>query len=186
MRKRIRDVLSCMVPLGMALCATAAHAQAFEVTSASYKDGGVISKKQAGTAAECGGGEGLSPQVSWHNLPAGTQSVAVLMFDPDGQKGLGVSHWVAYNIDAQRGSLKEGEGKASAKGVTVGKNIAGEETYRGLCAPAGDNPHHYGVTVIATTLAPDALPAGLSRDELLQKLKGHALGGQSIVGRYGQ
>jgi len=174
------------LPLSLALCATAVLAAPFEVKSTSYQDGGVISKKQAGVAAECGGGEGMTPQVSWYNLPVEAKSVAVLMHDPDGQKGLGTSHWVAYNIDAQRRVLKEGEASRTVAGVTVGKNVTGDEAYRGLCAPATDNPHHYTVTVIASTLPPGALPPGLTRDELLAKLKGHSLVGQSIVGRYGQ
>jgi phosphatidylethanolamine-binding protein (PEBP) family uncharacterized protein len=55
-----------------------------------------------------------------------------------------------------------------------------------MCAPVGDVPHHYTMTVVATDLEPSALPPGLTRDELLAALKGHALEGQSIVGRYGR
>jgi phosphatidylethanolamine-binding protein (PEBP) family uncharacterized protein len=40
------------------------------------------------------------------------------------------------------------------------------------------------LTVIATDLAPTALPPGLTREELMMALKGHALGGQSVIGRY--
>ena len=54
-----------------------------------------------------------------------------------------------------------------------------------MCPPVGDVAHHYIMTVAATDLEPAALPPGLTRDALLAALKGHAFGGQSIVGRYG-
>ena len=127
----------------------------------------------------------MSPQVSWSNIPAGTKSVAILLFDPDGNKGLGVSHWVAYNIASDSGQLKEGAGQVDSAEITVGKNIGGQAAYRGACPPVGDIPHHYVMTVIASDLAPMSLPKGLSRDELLAALKGHTFNGQSVVGRYG-
>jgi phosphatidylethanolamine-binding protein (PEBP) family uncharacterized protein len=55
-----------------------------------------------------------------------------------------------------------------------------------MCPPVGDVPHHYVLTVIASDLAPGTLPAGLDRNALLAALKGHALGGQSVIGRYGR
>lgn len=162
-----------------------ANAAGMQVSSTSFNDGGVIPKLHAGDTGDCGG-KGVSPEVSWSNLPAGTKSVAVLMADPDGAKGLGVSHWVAYNIAANRGQLKQGEGQTDGAGATVGKSVAGATAYRGMCPPPGDVAHHYIITVIASDLEPSALAPGLTRDELLAALKAHALGGQSIVGRYGR
>jgi Raf kinase inhibitor-like YbhB/YbcL family protein len=173
--------------MGGLFCAAVgiASAAGMFVSSSSFVDGGVIPSLHAGDAGDAGdcGGKGVSPQVAWSNLPAGTKSVAVLIHDPDGAKGLGVSHWVAYNIAADRGQLKQGEGQDGA-GATVGKNVAGATAYRGMCPAVGDAPHHYVLTVIASDLDAAALPPMLTRDELFAALKGHALGGQSIVGRY--
>lgn len=170
----------------LAASAFAANAEGMRVTSSSFADGTTIPKAQAGEGAGCGNGKGVAPQVAWSGLPAGTKSVAVFIFDPDGAKGLGVSHWVVYNVAAERGEIKQGEAQADASGITVGKNVSGAAAYRGMCPPAGDLPHHYSMTVVATDVAPGTLPAGLSRDELQAALKGHALGGQSVVGLYGQ
>ena len=41
---------------------------------------------------------------------------------------------------------------------------------------AGTTPHHYTFVLIATDLDPKALPPGLTRLELLDKLNGHAKG----------
>jgi phosphatidylethanolamine-binding protein (PEBP) family uncharacterized protein len=64
--------------------------------------------------------------------------------------------------------------------------VRGEAAYRGPCPPAGQVPHHYTITVIASDLAPGALPPALTRDELMAALKGHALEAQSVVGHFGR
>src|SRR5262245_54941861 len=53
-------------------------------------------------------GQNVSPQLAWSNAPAGTKSFAILMYDIDGQAGVGVSHWVAYNIAPTVLALAEG------------------------------------------------------------------------------
>ncbi|MES2187475.1 MAG: YbhB/YbcL family Raf kinase inhibitor-like protein [Pseudomonadota bacterium] len=167
----------------VALAQTPPVPNAMKVTSESFSDHGRMASLYAGDSAGCGG-NGISPQVAWSSLPAGTKSVAVFLVDPDGGKGLGVSHWVAYNIPANRGQIKRGEGMASGPGITVGKNVAGALAYRGMCPPVGDLPHHYVLTVAATDVEPGALPAGLTRDELLKALAGHGLQSMSVVGLY--
>jgi Raf kinase inhibitor-like YbhB/YbcL family protein len=178
-------LVSAVLGVALATSAGLAGAAGMQVTSSSFVDGAAIPRLHGGDSGDCGG-KGVSPQVSWINLPAGAKSVAVLIFDPDGANGLGVSHWVAYNIDAERGQLKQGEGQTDGAGITVGKNVAGATAYRGMCPPVGDTPHHYIMTVIASDLKPAVLQPGLTRDALLAALKGHALGGMSIVGRYGR
>ena len=152
-----------------------------DVTSSAFSENGTIPAEHARTG-DCGG-QNVSLHVAWSNLPAKAKSVAVLLWDPDGAAGLGVSHWVVYNIAAERGQLKSGEAQAGAD-FTMGPNVTGEAVYRGMCPPVGDRPHHYVLTVVASELPPGALPAGLKREALLAALKGHALGGQSVVGRY--
>ena len=155
------------------------------ISSSSFNDCGVIALQQFGPDPACGAGEERTPQLSWDNLPAGTRSLALVMFDPDGGKGLGVVHWLAYNIDPALDGLKEGVAGQTTHAVTVGRNSRGTASYRGPCPPAGDNPHHYALTLIATDLAPGILPAELDRNGLLELLQGHALGAQTLVGRYG-
>jgi len=158
---------------------------ALSISSSSFTDGGVIALQQVGPDPACGAGEERTPQLSWDNLPAGTRSLALVMFDPDGGKGIGVVHWIAYNIDPAQDGLKEGTAGQTGQDVTVGRNSRGTLSYRGPCPPAGDNPHHYALTLIATDLPLGTLPEGLDRNGLLELLQGHALGAQSLVGRYG-
>jgi len=168
-----------------ALAVQGNHSPALAISSASFTDGGVIALQQVGPDPACGSGEEKTPQVSWKNLPQGTRSVALVMFDPDGAKGLGVVHWVAYNIDPASGALDEGTAGKSSPAVTVGMNARGTPSYRGPCPPAGDNPHQYVLTLIATSLEPGMLREGLDWQGLMDALQGRALGAQSLVGKYG-
>lgn len=162
-----------------------ADSAAFAISSSSFTDGGMIALPQVGPDPACGSGEARTPQLSWENLPDGTRSLALVMFDPDGGKGLGVVHWIVYNIDPALDSLEAGEGGQSTQTLTLGRNSRGTLTYRGPCPPTGDNPHHYVLTLIATDLEPGSLPPGLDHQGLMDALRGRALGAQSLVGKYG-
>ncbi|WP_277964217.1 YbhB/YbcL family Raf kinase inhibitor-like protein [Pseudomonas sp. RIT-To-2] len=165
----------------LALCLSLpllAQAQpAFTLTTPDGADNALLSRANAANTGDCGG-DNVAPALSWSNAPAGTRSFAVVLHDPDGQKGLGVDHWVHYGITGH--GLKGG-----ADGVG-GTNSKGLTTYSGPCPPVGENPHHYVIQVYALDLAPDALPAGLTREALLGQIKGHILGNTSVVRRYGR
>jgi Raf kinase inhibitor-like YbhB/YbcL family protein len=167
---------------------TVGAAEPFTLTSPAFKDGDVWSSKFAGadparTNPPCPG-QNISPPLAWSNAPPATRSYAILMVDSDGGNGLGSVHWVAYGIPPTKTSLAEGEASSAPKDFVAGKNNVGTDHYFGPCGPAGHALHHYVITVIATDLAPDALKPGLTRDELIKQLRGHALAPASIVGRY--
>jgi hypothetical protein len=68
---------------------------AIELTSPAFEDGEAIPVKYS-----CDG-EDISPALSWKNLPAGTESLALIVDDPDAPGGTWV-HWVAYDIPRKR------------------------------------------------------------------------------------
>lgn len=159
----------------------------FTLSSPAFADNAVLPLKYAGGTL-CGKdsrGGNTSPPLAWTNPPSGTKSFAVVMIDPDGRRGLGSVHWLAYNIPASRTALQEGEGgNPPPTDVTPGKNSRGTPGYTGPCGPPADAPHHYVIDVLALDLAPGALPTGLDRDQLFQALAGHSLGPASLVVRY--
>jgi Raf kinase inhibitor-like YbhB/YbcL family protein len=165
----------------MSPACVAAAAAGFTVTSASYVEGSTIPTRYG--ADVCGGG-GISPQVTWSGAPSGTKSMVVLLIDAEGAGGLTVPHWLVYNLPPSRQELKEGEAQGPTRDFTLGKNVSGDMAYRGMCPPVGDTAHHYYISVIATDLVPGRLAAGLSEQELMMALKGHALVAQSYFGRY--
>jgi Raf kinase inhibitor-like YbhB/YbcL family protein len=162
-------------------------AKLFKLSSPAFTDNAPLPLKYAGGTL-CGKdsrGGNVSPPLKWSDPPAGTKSFAVVMIDPDGRRGLGSVHWVAYNIPASRTGLQEGEGGAPPPAdVTPGKNSRGTAGYTGPCGPPADAAHHYIIDALALDLAPGALPAGLDRDQLFQAIAGHSLGPASLVVRY--
>ncbi len=168
----------------LVLPAGSAEAAGFTVTSSAFADGGMLVRKNAADdpMRMCGGENG-SPASTWANPPANTKRFAILLLDPDGLLGQGVSHWVGYGIPGNATGLAEGDMIRAGKFVG-GKGTRNNANYIGPCPPVGDAPHHYIFTVVATDLEPSALKADMTRDELLAALKGHSLGGASIVGKY--
>jgi Raf kinase inhibitor-like YbhB/YbcL family protein len=170
-----------------ALCGVrqASAAGVFTLSSPDFKDGARMAVKNAGNSKanpNCVG-DNVSPALSWSNPPEGTKSFALMMFDPEGRPPGGVSHWVAYGIPPTVTGFAEGEvSKASDKyvGGTSTQKIA---SYSGPCTPAVA-PHHYTFTLIATDLEPTALAPGLTRDELIKALDGHAKQATGLIGTF--
>jgi len=178
-------------PLPMVAAAQASAvstALPFTLTSPAFKDGDVWPSRFAGadpsrTNPPCPG-QNVSPPLVWSNAPSATKSLALFMFDPDGNNGVGVVHWVAYDIPPQKTSFAEGEASESPKTWVGGKNVIASDHYFGPCGPAGHALHHYVITVVATDIELGTLTPGLTHAELAQQLRGHALAPASIVGRY--
>ena len=157
----------------------------FMVTSSSFSDGGMLTRKNAADdPMRMCGGENVSPALAWANAPAKTKSFVVFMFDPDGLLGQGVSHWVGYGIPGDVKGFAEGELTKETKKFVGGKGTRDNALYIGPCPPVGDTPHHYVFTVVATNLEPAALKGGMTRDQVYAALTGHALVGSSIIGKY--
>jgi Raf kinase inhibitor-like YbhB/YbcL family protein len=176
-----------LVAVAGAIDCAPSQAAPFDITSPTVIDGGMLAQKNAGTNPDnknCDG-QNVSPELAWSSPPANTKSYAIIMFDPVGRGGLGVVHWVAYDIPASKTSLKEGEASQPSSEFKGGKNIRGQSTYFGPCPPIGDKPHPYIVTLVATDLEPGTLKPDMTRDELGAAITGHVLGATSIVTRYG-
>ncbi len=172
------------VTIAYAAAASAAAAP-FMVTSPSFSDGGMLARKNAADdpMRMCGGGN-VSPALAWANAPEKTRSFVVFMLDPDGLGGQSVSHWLGYSIPASARGFAEGELTRGSKNFVGGKGTRDNALYIGPCPPVGEAAHHYVFTVVATDLEPGALKPGLTRDEVYAAIKGHALAGASIVGKY--
>jgi Raf kinase inhibitor-like YbhB/YbcL family protein len=166
---------------GLPACAE----DAFTLSSSSFKDGERLAVKHAGnnkSNPNCVG-ENVSPAFSWVNPPEGTKSFAFLMFDPEGRPPTGVSHFVAYGISAAVTGFAEGELSKLSDKYVGGISLMKLSNYFGPCTPPGA-PHHYTFTLIATDLEPTALKEGLTREELIVALGGHAKRATGMVGTF--
>jgi Raf kinase inhibitor-like YbhB/YbcL family protein len=186
----MKQAVGCLIAAlaagaGFAADPPGAASATFVLSSPAYQDNGQLAKKFAGndkSNANCVG-ENVSPPLNWSNPPKGTKSFALILFDPEGRAGLGVVHWVAYGIPVSVTGFAEGEVSQPSAKFVGGKSTRSLPTYFGPCTPPGDW-HHYTFTLIATDLEPTALQPGMTRDELLTALTGHALGAAGLIGRF--
>jgi len=161
--------------------------EVFTLSSPDFGDNGIWPAAFASNATmadgkSCGGSN-ISPALSFSGVPSGTKSFAVTLFDPDGASGAGVSHWVAYDFAGTAKGLKRGEG-AKEGSFVGGTSTRKLPTYFGPCPPVPSAWHHYTFQAFALDIAPGTLPAGLTREALLDKIKGHVLATASLIGRY--
>ena len=162
-------------------------AEPFTLKSPAFADNGALMKKNGGAAPgnpNCRG-DNVSPPLQWSNVPEGTKSFALFIWDPEGRMGSGVSHWVAYGIPASVTSLAEGEASKETSKIVGGKNASGTTVYFGPCPGPGTGLHHYVISIIATDLEPTALKPGLTREEAMAAITGHGKGVTAIVARGG-
>jgi Raf kinase inhibitor-like YbhB/YbcL family protein len=121
-------------------------------------------------------GEDVSPALNIQDIPKGTQSLVLIVDDPDAPHGVFV-HWLAWNIEPTLKNFPEGMSPPSQ-----GRNGFGELDYRGPCPPKG-NPHRYFFKLYALDNKLN-LPAGSSKRQLEDAIKGHILGKAELVGLY--
>ena len=170
------------------VAATAAPALAagLTVTTPDFKNGGPIAMRQV--YGQCDG-QNVSPALSWSGEPAGTQSFAVTMFDPDARGGAGWWHWTVFNIPAAVHSLPGGAGSAGSTtlppGAVQGRNDFGASGYGGPCPPPGP-AHHYQITVYALKVPALPLDGTAPGATVGAALRADALATAEVIGMFGR
>lgn len=145
------------------------HTPTFVLSSPELADGTFPAAAYA-NGFGCTGGN-VAPTLTWSGAPAGTQSFAVTMFDPDAPTGSGFWHWVGWNIPASTTTLTGG----TVGGMVQGTDDAGVTGYLGPCPPPGDKAHHYTIRVLALDVADLGLPASASPAVDAFTMGGHIL-----------
>jgi Raf kinase inhibitor-like YbhB/YbcL family protein len=194
--RRLHLVAAAAAILAFGFAATAAGAAGiFTLKSSMFADGKMMPKevaqstKNMATNPNCVG-DNVSPDLSWTNVPNGTQSFAIFVIDLEGRGAAGVDQWVAYGIPASVTGLAKGEASKASDKFVGGKNIAGNGFYSGPCTPPNTTPHHYNFILIATDFSPTDLPPGLTSREVQDKLAtpgqppAHTKGVTGLVGLF--
>lgn len=152
---------------------------AFRIATKAFSEGGAIPPKYTCM------GEDVSPALSWSDAPAETKSLALILDDPDAPGGKWY-HWLAWNIPAGSGELREHlPAVAELPGGTVqGGNSFGKVGYGGPCPPRGQT-HRYFLHMYALDRKL-TLPAGATHVDLERAMRGHVLGEAQVMGRFGR
>lgn len=149
-----------------------------ELTSDAFMNGQSIPAKYSCT------GKNISPALAWNEPPAGTQSFALIMDDPDAPMGTWV-HWVLFNIPANARNLQEDlpvTGKnVDPNAIYVGKNSWGDTRYGGPCPPSGTHRYYFKLYALDTTLS---LLPGATKEQLRKEMEGHILAQSELMGTF--
>jgi Raf kinase inhibitor-like YbhB/YbcL family protein len=157
------------------------------MTTTAWEDGGVIPDKYTQAA----GAMAVSPALNFAQIPPGTQSLALLMHDPEpvlnkGSK-MDITHWLIWNIPATATGLKEGMPLGDLPDGT--RQISLRST--GYMGPgAGPGPyHHYTFELYALDIkldVPSGTPqqAAATRTAVIDAMDGHVLGKAVLIARF--
>ena len=180
--------LLAALTMAAAQTSKAAGGAKFTLSSPDIAEGRTIAAAQVFNQFGCTGGN-VSPALSWSNAPAGTQSFALLMHDPDAPTGSGWWHWVVYDIPAAVSSLPAGAGDPKKSllpaGALQGRTDYGSVGYGGPCPPPG-KPHRYYLRLYALKVAKLDVPADASPALIGFNVNAAALGKAELMGLYGR
>lgn len=167
----------------------------FTLSSADFASGGTLAPSQVFNSFGCSGAN-ISPALSWSGVPAGAQSLALLVHDPDAPTGSGFWHWLAFDIPPTATGLARNSGDITnglaPPGTVQSGTDYGTLGYGGPCPPPGDPPHRYVFTLYALPFpsagtatgglvnanTPAAIVSFVTRNNAIAKAE--------LIGRYGR
>ena len=161
--------------------------ETISVTSSAFDHHGMVPESNSAY------GENMSIDLTWADLPEGTQELALICDDPKvveiGMMEQPFVHWVMYNIPASASGLPAGLPSDATlemeglEGAVNGLNGLGRPGYFGPRPPANGQLHAYHFRVYAIDEALNLEP-GLGKAELLDALDGHVLATGMLMGHY--
>lgn len=140
-----------------------------EISSHAFDQGQPIPKKYT-----CQG-KNISPPLTIKKIPQGTQSLALIVEDPDAPTGT-FDHWVAWNIPVSE-NISEG-----VKLENQGINGFGKKGYGGPCPPAGNRHRYYFKLYALDNLL--HLSGESYSNHLIESMMGHVLDEAELMGTY--
>lgn len=127
-------------------------------------------------------GQDINPPLKIEGVPEKARSLVLIMDDPDVPKFVREDqmwvHWIVYNIPP---SIKEIVENQIPPGL-IGKGTGGKMSYQGPCPPDREHRYFFKLYALDTTLA---LPAGKTKDEVMQAIKDHILEQAVLIGKFG-
>ncbi len=128
----------------------------------------------------------ISPPLHWSGLPVGTQSLVLIVDDPDAPDPEAPKmtwvHWILYNLPADSDGLAEAlQGHALPPESLQGINSWNRTGYGGPCPPIGSHRYFFKLYALNCVLPDLDHP---DKDGLLQSMQGHVLAETVLMGTY--
>ena len=132
-------------------------------------------------------GEDRSPPLSWEGLPEGTETLVLIVDDPDAPDPKAPrmvwDHWILYNLPASCSGLPEGVGREGLpEGTGEGINSWGRTGYGGPCPPIGVHRYFHRLYALDVCLPRELGATG--KDHLLLAMEDHILARAELVATY--
>lgn len=152
----------------------------FSIRSASFVHGGEIPAKYT-----CQGRD-ISPPLEWSAAPPGTQSLVLVVDDPDAPDPAAPKmtwvHWLLYGLPPTTRALPEGVAEAALPaGTRGGSNDWNRTGYGGPCPPVGRHRYFFKLYAVDCVLPELNEP---TKTQLLKAIEGHVLASAELVGTY--
>lgn len=128
-----------------------------------------------GTHSYSGGN--TSPPLTFSEVPEQTESLLLVVEDPDAPNGV-FTHWILYGIPPATLQIPEGELPMEAKQAT---NDFGNQQYDGPKPPAGT--HHYHFKLFALDEDLPIMPSD-KRNDVYKAMDDHLIEKAELVGLY--
>ncbi|MGE0257136.1 MAG: YbhB/YbcL family Raf kinase inhibitor-like protein [Alphaproteobacteria bacterium] len=128
-------------------------------------------------------GTDISPPLVWSGAPGGTQSLVVVVDDPDAPGGT-FHHWAAYGIPSRATGLPAGFSRNPTAGVRQARNDFGAVGYRGPCPPRGST-HRYRIELYALSRPTLDLPPGAPAAAVTGAASPYVIARAQLTGTYG-
>lgn len=150
------------------------------ISSTAFAPGGAIPSRYT-----CEGRD-VSPPLAWSGIPQGTQSLALIVDDPDApdprHPKMTWVHWVLYNLPVSAAGLSEAIGDGDLLGETLqGTNDWKRTGYGGPCPPVGRHRYFHKLYALDAVLPDLGSPV---KSKLEHAMKGHVLGTAELMGTF--
>ena len=152
------------------------------LTSGAFADQGSIPARFTADGAK------VSPPLAFGNIPAGAQSLAIIVEDADSPTPSPLCHALVWGIAPEDGGFQEAAFDGDAMITTRCGAVLGKNSFLSLGwlppdPPTGHGPHRYAIQIYALDTRPE-LEEGTGRGALVQALQGHVLAKGLLVGTY--
>jgi Raf kinase inhibitor-like YbhB/YbcL family protein len=129
-------------------------------------------------------GSDISPPLAWSGIPAGTQSLALIVDDPDAPDPAAPKrtwvHWVLYNLPPTGKGLGEAV-RALPAGTLEGLTDWNRTGYGGPCPPIGRHRYFFKLYALDALLPDLGKP---TKAKLEQAMARHILAQAELIGLY--
>lgn len=151
---------------------------AIEVSSLAFADHAPIPARYTADGA------GHSPPLNWRNVPAGVDSLVLLVEDADSPTPAPLVHAIVVALPPEDGGIGEGaiaSAEQDGAGLHTGRNSYLQAAWLPPDPPPGHGVHRYAFQVYALK-AGDAFSETPGRDELVDALRARAVASGLLIG----